>query len=72
MKELTYKQIELLRIIRAYVELNKKPPSFQEIGEKLNITKTAAASAIGFIKKKGYVKTTPGKNRSLEIIKDFE
>ena len=69
MKVLTDKQIEILNIIKDFVDEYGYSPTVREIG---NIAGLSSSATVHFhlsnLKKKGYIKFAEGKMRTIRII----
>lgn len=67
-KGLTEKQAEVLRAFILMSRDKGYQPSLDELSERFGITKKGISDHLKAIEKKGFIKITPRKNRSIEII----
>jgi repressor LexA len=67
--ELSSVQFKTLRAIQRFVEENGFPPTVGELAESLTKTKASVHSNLDMLIRKGFIKRTVGKARSIEIIK---
>lgn len=67
--ELTARQQEILEFIETYVEKHGVPPSVRDIGEKFGIYPRAAHDHLRALERKGVIKRTPLKSRSVQLAK---
>jgi SOS-response transcriptional repressor LexA len=68
--KLTKRQNEVFLSIVDYINCNGYPPSFREIGKRVNLSSSSTVQ--GFLeqlKKKGYVTWEPHQPRTLRILK---
>lgn len=68
MIELTERQKEVLRWIVAYIQVNWRPPTTQEVGDQFNIKASSAYDIVRALRKKGYLAGRDGTARSLAPI----
>jgi repressor LexA len=69
-KELTEKQLSVLRFIKNYTDENTCPPTVRETAEYFKVSLKAIQDHITALRKKGYLAESDKKSRSLRIIKD--
>ncbi len=70
MKELTYKQKEVLKFIWNYLKNHSHPPTIREIGDGLKFSSTGTVrDYLTALKRKGFIKIQQNKSRAIEIIK---
>jgi len=67
--KLTDRQQEILEFIEAYVEKHGVPPSVRDIGERFHIYPRAAHDHLRALERKGFIKRTPLKSRSVQLAK---
>lgn len=69
MKELTDKQIEILNIIRDFINEYGYSPTVREIGNLANLSSSATVHFhLSNLKKNGYITFIKGKMRTIRII----
>ncbi len=69
MEKLTTKQENVLIAIKKYIANNGYPPTVRELGSLLNLTSTATIqSHLQTLERKGYIKKSNVKNRTLELL----
>ena len=69
-KELTRRQAEVLQFIIDFINEKKYPPTFREIGEKLEITSTKGVTDhLDVLSKKGYIERYERHSRAIRILK---
>lgn len=69
MEKLTNKQENVLVAIKKYIAKNGYPPTVRELGSILNLTSTATIQAhLKTLERKGYIKKSNVKNRTLELL----
>ena len=69
MKNLTDRQIEVLKYLEKYYNENGYPPTIREVGFSFNITAKGAYDHLHAIEKKGYIKCHKNRSRAIEFIK---
>lgn len=69
---LTRKQKELYYAIDWFIKEYGFSPTLNELGNMLYKTKTAVFYLVMELERKGYVKTSYGKGRTIKIIKELE
>lgn len=67
--KLTARQREILEFIEDYVEQHGVPPSVRDIGAKFHIYPRAVHDHLRALERKGVIKRTPFKSRSLQLAK---
>jgi repressor LexA len=67
---LTERQEQILQFIEAYVEKHGVPPSIREIGDQFHIYPRAAHDHLRALERKGSIKRTPHKSRSVRVSKN--
>ena len=67
MEGLTERQYNILAYVKYFVSTKHKPPTYQEIGDRFDITKLGARFHMLAIRKKGFVSMSHGKSRSIDI-----
>lgn len=72
MKELTEKQQNVLRFIRAYTDENSCPPTVRETADHFSVSLKAVQDHITALRKKGYLSQSDKRSRSLKILRDDE
>ncbi len=65
---LTPSQERLLEAIRTFIAENDLPPTVQELADILKIKGASVHEQLGNLTSKGYIRRTPRKARSLEIV----
>ena len=69
MEKLTNKQEHVLTEIKKFMAKNGYPPTVRELGALLNLSSTATTQAhLTVLQKKGYIKKSNIKNRTLELL----
>jgi len=68
--ELSKRQRDTLQAIRNYRERWGIAPSFDELAETLGVTKPTVRQHIRALRRKGYIRQTPGVPRSLVLVID--
>ena len=69
MTELTRAQRRILEFIRAEIRAERPPPTHQEIADRFGFRSTrAAACHLEALKRKGFIKSEPGKVRALRVV----
>ncbi len=68
MKDLTKRQIEVIEFIQNFIRNNSYPPTIREIASAFNVSVKAAFDHVKALEKKGFIKSSSNKSRSLEII----
>ena len=69
MKELTEKQMNILRYVENYMMDQGYPPTIREIGESFGITAKGAYDHLKAIEKKGYIKCERNRSRAIELLR---
>ena len=69
MKELTQRQKEVLSFIAEYINAHSYPPTIREIAEYFGISVKGAHDHITALKKKGYLRQTDKRSRTMELVK---
>lgn len=64
----TNREKDALEAIRLYQRNNKRPPTFQEVGDMLGISKSGATSHCRKLWDKGWVTWDKWKSRTLRIL----
>lgn len=73
MEKLTNRQKDVLDYIKSYIAMHGYPPAVREIGKALGLNSPATIqSHINALEKKGYLKKTNSKYRTLEIVGNNE
>ena len=65
---LTPSQERLMEAIRTFIAENGLPPTVQELADILKIKGASVHEQLGNLSSKGYIRRTPRKARSLEIV----
>jgi len=68
MIELTERQREILQWVVAYIQINWRPPTTQEIADQFGIKASSAFDIVRALRKKGYLAEKDGTARSLAPI----
>ncbi len=69
-KKLTARQKEVLQFIVDYINEKKYPPTFREIGRKLNITSTKGVTDhLEVLSRKGYIERSHHQSRAIRVIR---
>lgn len=66
------RQVEVYEFIKKYIEENKYPPTYKEIGAKLMVHGSFVMQIVKALVKKGYMTMRPGEARTLRIVKEME
>ncbi|MDR1587540.1 MAG: transcriptional repressor LexA [Treponema sp.] len=69
MKELTERQKEVLSFIAEFIRSHSYPPTIREIGDYFSISVKGAHDHIIALKKKGFLRQTDKRSRTMELIK---
>ena len=69
MRELTEKQVAILKYIEGYIRDQGYPPTIREIGEQFEITAKGAYDHLKAIEKKGFIKCEKNRSRAIELLK---
>lgn len=69
MKEITEKQIEILRFIIDFIDKHKISPTYRNIADAYGKTVRSIFDHVKALEKKGYVSTTPNISRSIVVLK---
>ena len=69
-EEITPKQRETLRAVRAYLAQRGHPPTIGELAELLNISGPTAYASVNQLVRKGYLKREPNKRRGISIARE--
>lgn len=72
MKKITIKQLQVLECIEWFIKENGYSPTIREIAELLNSDNKAVFEKLLILEKKGYIRTTNGKSRSIVIMKGID
>lgn len=72
MRELTEKQVAILKYIEGYIRDQGYPPTIREIGEEFEITAKGAYDHLKAIEKKGFIKCEKNRSRAIELLKTSE
>ena len=70
MRGLTVRQREVLDFINSYIEQHRYPPSIRELAEHFSISIRGGYDHLKALRKKGYVRSSEGRSRSLEVLDD--
>ncbi len=70
MKDLTKRQEEVVLFIQGYIQSHGYPPTIRDIGNNFGISVKAAYDHVKALKKKGVLRSSESRSRSLEIIND--
>jgi repressor LexA len=68
MKGLTKRQIQVVEHIQQFIAENTYPPTVRELAAKLDVSVKAAYDHIKALEKKGTIRSSSNKSRSIEII----
>lgn len=66
------KQALILEFMEYFIKENGYPPTYQEIGDALDKTKSTIFKSMVCLEKKGYVDMGSGKSRTLKLLKGVE
>ncbi len=69
MRDLTEKQVAILRYIEGYIRDQGYPPTIREIGEEFEITAKGAYDHLKAIEKKGFIKCEKNRSRAIELLR---
>jgi repressor LexA len=72
MKDLTPRQKEILSFITKHISVHSYPPTIREIAEFFSMSVKGAHDHVTALKKKGILKNSGKRSRSLEVIKSGE
>ncbi|MDR0623499.1 MAG: transcriptional repressor LexA [Treponema sp.] len=70
MKELTTRQKEVLSFIAEYIGVHSYPPTIREVAEYFSISVKGAHDHVIALKKKGVLKQTDKRSRTMELVKN--
>jgi repressor LexA len=70
MKEITARQKEVLSFIAEYIGVHSYPPTIREVAEYFSISVKGAHDHVTALKKKGHIKQTGKRSRTIELIGD--
>lgn len=68
MKDLTSRQKEILNFIHEYIQTNNYPPTIRETARAFSISIKGAYDHLKALEKKGHIKTSEKRSRSIELI----
>ncbi|MDQ7795477.1 MAG: transcriptional repressor LexA [Spirochaetia bacterium] len=68
MKDLTLRQKEILNFIHEYIQTNNYPPTVRETARAFSISVKGAYDHLKALEKKGHIKTSEKRSRSIELI----
>jgi len=69
MKELSYRQRQILDFIRDYTRQNGYPPSIRQIAAKVGITSTSVVDYnLNVLEREGYIRRDPETSRGIEMM----
>lgn len=69
MKELSYRQRQILDFIRDYTRRNGYPPSIRQIASKVGITSTSVVDYnLNVLEREGYIRRDPETSRGIEMM----
>lgn len=68
MKDLTSRQKEILNFIHEYIQTNNYPPTVRETARAFSISVKGAYDHLKALEKKGHIKTSEKRSRSIELI----
>lgn len=68
MKELTSRQKEILNFIHEYIQANNYPPTVRETAHAFSISVKGAYDHLKALEKKGRIKTSEKRSRSIELV----
>jgi repressor LexA len=71
MKELTERQRQVLAFITEYIKAHNYPPTTREIAGNFAISVKGAYDHVTVLVKKGYLKSSNNRSRTLELVKDI-
>lgn len=70
-ESISKKQTTILNFLKSEIQKNGYPPTIREICNAVNLTSTSTVhSHLRTLETKGYIRRTPSKNRSIEILDD--
>ncbi len=69
MKKITIKQLQVLECIEWFINKHGYSPTIRELAELLKSDNKAVFEKLLILEKKGYIRTTNGKSRSIVVIK---
>lgn len=67
MKELTKRQSQILEYIKTFYRKHGMPPTVRELGDRFKMKSSSMFDHLAAIQKKGFIKRTSNKSRSLEL-----
>lgn len=70
MRGLTVRQREVLAFINTYLDQHPYPPSIRELSEYFTISIRAGYDHLKALEKKGFIRTSDGRSRTLEVLDD--
>lgn len=69
MISLTPKQARLFSFVDSYIEQHGFAPSYSDVGRAIGCNKTTVHRIVMALVERGYLKTTPGRYYSLEVVR---
>ncbi|THB63156.1 MAG: transcriptional repressor LexA [Spirochaetaceae bacterium] len=72
MKELTKRQYEVFRFIESYIQKNSFPPAIRDVSDAFGISVKGAYDHIDSLQKKGWIKRSANRSRSMELLTHSE
>lgn len=72
MNKLSIKQKQVLEAIQYFINIHNYPPTNREIANILKCDVNTVFKKLMILEEKGYIKTTNGRARTIQIIKKVE
>lgn len=70
--DLTPRQADILLLVRNHRHLHGYPPSVKEMAQMLGVCRGTIMAHIERLVKKGLLKRSPGRHRTLEVVEDAQ
>ncbi len=72
MKKVTIKQLQVLEGIEWFINKNGYSPTIKELALLLKSDNRSVFEKLMLLESKGYIKTSPGKSRSIVVLKGVD
>lgn len=70
--DLTPRQADIILLVRNHRHLHGYPPSVKEMSEQLHLARGTIMAHIERLVKKGLLRRTPNRHRTLEVVEDAQ
>lgn len=71
-REISEKQKDVLEYIEYFIQENGYSPTYGEIAKELGCNIKCVFDKICLLEEKGYISTTPGKSRTIKVLRSLE